>query len=83
MLLCVAVLPVAIGFQKGSLPDIKGEGGGELESFNSLLQGAIHVEHDTNSLSLPPSFLPSFLPCLYLFIHLFIDFGSTHTMKKP
>lgn len=72
MLLCVAVLPVAIGFQKGSLPDIKGEGGGELESFNSLLQGAIHVEHDTNSLSLPPSFLPSFLPppfiCLFIYL---------------
>lgn len=67
MLLCVAVLPVAIVFQKGSLPDIKEKGGGELESLNSFLQGAKHVEHDTNSLPLSHSFLPSFPPPLFTY----------------
>lgn len=60
MLLCVAVLPAAIVFQKGSLPDIKGKGGWELESLNSLLKGAKHAEHDTNSL-LSHSSIPFFL----------------------
>lgn len=61
----------------------KGEGGGELQSLNSLLQGAKHVEHDTSSLSLSflPSFLPPSLPLLFIYSFIYWFWVSTHHEK--